>query len=536
MKISISSQIFDLDNYILLENVLESGTNYENYTRRVNRTATLDSGVVIQDNGYNHGDRTLTFQAEVTQSQWSILRDLVKNYSVLTLTTPDGAYQGSLAVENNYGIATLTFMVESSLSDWTEPTTTTTTSTTTSCTSSQTSTTCSTTTQTSSTSTVSSHTTQTSTCTSTHTTSCTSTQTTTTSSTESTNSSQSTISSQSTESTESTSSSTISSISTSTTSTTRLTTSCSSTASTISSISTQSSTCSTISSISTVSTTNSTESTTESTTCSTTQTSTCSTISSHSTTSSTISSNSTLSTQSSTCSTISTGSTQSTTESSSSSTVTCSYNDYFNTIQNHHVLSSSGGASISLSGSAMKITIPNSTDAAIRTQYKYLLASGDFDVRVDIVEYSPEDVNNGLSAYFWLTQSDYTDFAHIRYYLTAGTGTIKTDFRTNGADDVGGTSAHTPTKFRITRIGTVISVYYFEGGQWNLDRSKDFGGTAGDIKQIHFYAADTPIGGNYGGYVRFDNLVFYGGCPDGSTTWTSTSTSTTVTTTPPPPA
>jgi hypothetical protein len=57
--------------------------------------------------------------------------------------------------------------------------------------------------------------------------------------------------------------------------------------------------------------------------------------------------------------------------------------------------------------------------------------------------------------------------------------------------------------------------------------SSNFGADAASLDTIYLYLYDYS---NYGGRVDFDNLMFYGGCPDGTKVWTTTTSSTTTTT------
>jgi len=66
-------------------------------TRRVSRTKTLDGGVVITDQGFAHGDRTLRLVARSSETLWAALWALFQTAALqVTVSLADGCFTGSL--------------------------------------------------------------------------------------------------------------------------------------------------------------------------------------------------------------------------------------------------------------------------------------------------------------------------------------------------------------------------------------------------------------------------------------------------------
>ncbi len=171
----------------------------------------------------------------------------------------------------------------------------------------------------------------------------------------------------------------------------------------------------------------------------------------------------------------------------------------------------------------------------IKILYQYLISSGNFDVRVDFSAFSANDNTDAPTAYFVIQDGVGTDRAEIRYTLNADgtTHEVRSLLRCNNNNQYSSivNPASRPTMLRITRVGNVISIYYFVSG-WQLLDSRDYGALAANLNQVALavLSGDTANGG----YIEFDNLDFLIGCPGGyPKAWTSTSSTTTTTTQPP---
>ncbi len=94
MLIAISSIEFDLAGHVSI-NTLPDNTDGET-RRRVNRVATLDGGIAINDRGCAEGDRTLVYTwRTVSKAHNDAIDRLVKNYAQVHVSTPSGVYLAS---------------------------------------------------------------------------------------------------------------------------------------------------------------------------------------------------------------------------------------------------------------------------------------------------------------------------------------------------------------------------------------------------------------------------------------------------------
>ena len=89
--ITISSPTFDLDGSVQISPVPES--NDGETRRRVNRVATLDGGVAVNDRGYSEGDRTLVYEwRPVSREHNDSIDRIVRLYPRVNVSTPSGVY------------------------------------------------------------------------------------------------------------------------------------------------------------------------------------------------------------------------------------------------------------------------------------------------------------------------------------------------------------------------------------------------------------------------------------------------------------
>jgi len=117
MLVTLTTTTFDPLGSVELE-VLDDQSDFGQTTRRVTRIATLDGGAVFNDFGHAYGDRTITLVWLITSdAQESAVERLVRLYSLLNVSLPDGVYQAapqSYASTQTQG--TLTLLVKSKLS------------------------------------------------------------------------------------------------------------------------------------------------------------------------------------------------------------------------------------------------------------------------------------------------------------------------------------------------------------------------------------------------------------------------------------
>lgn len=189
----------------------------------------------------------------------------------------------------------------------------------------------------------------------------------------------------------------------------------------------------------------------------------------------------------------------------------------------------------------MRLDLPNAQDTQISGEYQYLISAGDFDVRINMSNYNPDDGDEGFYIDFRIMDNTVpaVDWCRVRFqqedegnpFEIRGRSWINSAAQTETTVNIAGA----PTGFRVTRVGSIITTYYETAGSWVEIRNDDFSGREGNLINIWLLAYDDT---HYGGSVDFDNLIFADGCPVGyPKAWTTTSTTTTTcttTSTPPP--
>lgn len=94
--ITLAAPTFDLAGWVRLQPLASSDLG--TVTRRVNRVATLDGGVAVNDFGSAVGDRTLALSWRVSGGE-ALIERLVREYARLTVCMRDGVY---LAAPESY--------------------------------------------------------------------------------------------------------------------------------------------------------------------------------------------------------------------------------------------------------------------------------------------------------------------------------------------------------------------------------------------------------------------------------------------------
>lgn len=89
MMIALAAPTFDLQGWVRLQPL--AGSDLGAVTRRVNRVATLDGGVAVNDFGSSVGDRTVSLAWHSNEAEPRIER-LVREYARLNVCMPDGVY------------------------------------------------------------------------------------------------------------------------------------------------------------------------------------------------------------------------------------------------------------------------------------------------------------------------------------------------------------------------------------------------------------------------------------------------------------
>jgi hypothetical protein len=91
--IAIAAEEFAPSGHMLIDGVALE----DSIPRRITRRRTLDGGVVLIDNGYSHGDRTVTVEwkprsaSELEQAQF-----IMQTYQTVLAVLPDGVYRSAI--------------------------------------------------------------------------------------------------------------------------------------------------------------------------------------------------------------------------------------------------------------------------------------------------------------------------------------------------------------------------------------------------------------------------------------------------------
>jgi len=117
MIVSLCSALFDYSGDHLLDLDM-SKSDLSVLSRRVSRTATLDGGALIVDNGYSVSDATFNLSLpNITAEQYAGISATIKRHSLLSLSCRLGCFIGVVdAVDESQGFK-IRFLVKSQLSE-----------------------------------------------------------------------------------------------------------------------------------------------------------------------------------------------------------------------------------------------------------------------------------------------------------------------------------------------------------------------------------------------------------------------------------
>lgn len=90
MQITLSSPTFDPVGYVTVRALPDSQTS--DIRRRVNRVATLDTGVAFNDRGFVEGDRDISVRWRSDYDTDEAIRRMMRLYSLLHLTNREGVF------------------------------------------------------------------------------------------------------------------------------------------------------------------------------------------------------------------------------------------------------------------------------------------------------------------------------------------------------------------------------------------------------------------------------------------------------------
>lgn len=94
--ISITAPDFDLNGQAVF--IPDPQSDLHGGSRRASRTATLDGGCSITDQGFSHGDRTLEVsKTGVAETLYSTLWYMFRTYSLVRVSLDEGCFLGAIS-------------------------------------------------------------------------------------------------------------------------------------------------------------------------------------------------------------------------------------------------------------------------------------------------------------------------------------------------------------------------------------------------------------------------------------------------------
>jgi hypothetical protein len=110
MIASICSQLFDYAGNFLVPITLDSDLSHIN--RRVSRSATLDGGSIIVDNGYSASDATFTIVIrDIDNSTRLAIMAMIKRHSVLIISVKENIFSGVVETLTDTDMMKIKFLV-----------------------------------------------------------------------------------------------------------------------------------------------------------------------------------------------------------------------------------------------------------------------------------------------------------------------------------------------------------------------------------------------------------------------------------------
>ena len=115
MIVSFCSYLFDYAGQHLFEPDMQN-SDFTFTSRRVSRTATLDGGALIVDNGYTPSDATFIISLpHITAQERAALLSTIQNHSLLVLSTKTGCFLGVVEKVDEANAFKIRFLVSRDL-------------------------------------------------------------------------------------------------------------------------------------------------------------------------------------------------------------------------------------------------------------------------------------------------------------------------------------------------------------------------------------------------------------------------------------
>jgi hypothetical protein len=93
--ISITTLVHDLKGFLILH--ADASSELKSNRRRVSRTATLDGGCSITDQGYSDADRTFQVRKDgISRADADRIWYLFRTYSLVNVCIEDGAFRAAI--------------------------------------------------------------------------------------------------------------------------------------------------------------------------------------------------------------------------------------------------------------------------------------------------------------------------------------------------------------------------------------------------------------------------------------------------------
>ena len=111
MIASICSQLFDYAGNFLVR-VQELDSDISHISRRVSRSATLDGGSIIVDNGYSASDATFTIVIrDIDNSTRLAIMAMIKRHSILIISIKENIFSGVVETLTDKDTMKIKFLV-----------------------------------------------------------------------------------------------------------------------------------------------------------------------------------------------------------------------------------------------------------------------------------------------------------------------------------------------------------------------------------------------------------------------------------------
>ncbi len=141
----------------------------------------------------------------------------------------------------------------------------------------------------------------------------------------------------------------------------------------------------------------------------------------------------------------------------------------------------------------------------------YITCPGDFDISIDYELISFPTPDNGIKAIWFAMVIDGDNQAYMYRSDETGVGNVYSGeiYNAGGYDYAATSTSDTSGKFRITRVGSIIKVYYWNNGWVALNSDSSFSTAEGYL----FMGLEQFGNDSNSAETRYDNLVTSGAYP-----------------------